>query len=187
MSTTEHMVHRVPCCDVIAAWFWAGVAAKHGVLAMHRFYWVIDNVLAGCSRPGAGRDGDIDRDLATLRGYGIGALLTLTETALPLGSARAPRDRWPAPAGRRLPRAHDNADARRPCLPRRGPRDRHCRRRPLPGRAGPHRDGAGRLPDPWRALLGAGDRRPCAPSAPAPSRHRRRPPPSPAGQPSGRG
>ena len=33
---------------------------------MHRFYWVIDNVLAGCSRPGAGRDGDIDRDLATL-------------------------------------------------------------------------------------------------------------------------
>ena len=34
---------------------------------MHRFYWVIDNVLAGCSRPGAGRDGDIDRDLAALR------------------------------------------------------------------------------------------------------------------------
>jgi atypical dual specificity phosphatase len=51
---------------------------------MHRFYWVIDNVLAGCSRPGVGGDGDIDRDLATLRGYGIGALLTLTETALPL-------------------------------------------------------------------------------------------------------
>src|ERR687894_1588120 len=53
---------------------------------MHRFYWVIDNVLAGCSRPGAGRDGDIDRDLAILRGYGIGALLTLPETALPLGA-----------------------------------------------------------------------------------------------------
>ena len=53
---------------------------------MHRFYWMIDNVLAGCSRPGAGRDGDIDRDLATLRGYGIGALLTLTETALPWGA-----------------------------------------------------------------------------------------------------
>jgi atypical dual specificity phosphatase len=53
---------------------------------MHRFYWVIDNVLAGCSRPGAGRDGDIDRDLDTLRGYGIGALLTLTETPLPLGA-----------------------------------------------------------------------------------------------------
>src|SRR4051794_35581985 len=53
---------------------------------MQRFYWIIDNVLAGCSRPGAGRDGDIDRDLATLRGYGIGALLTLTESALPWGA-----------------------------------------------------------------------------------------------------
>jgi atypical dual specificity phosphatase len=52
---------------------------------MHRFYWVIDNVLAGCSRPGAG-NGDIDRDLATLRGYGVGALLSLTETALPRGA-----------------------------------------------------------------------------------------------------
>src|SRR4051794_30919867 len=56
------------------------------VLAMQRFYWLIDNVLAGCSRPGAGRDGDLDRDLAILRGYGIGALLTLTETALPPGA-----------------------------------------------------------------------------------------------------
>jgi atypical dual specificity phosphatase len=53
---------------------------------MHRFYWVIDNVLAGCSRPGVGWDGDVDRDLATLRGYGIGALLTLTETGLPGGA-----------------------------------------------------------------------------------------------------
>jgi atypical dual specificity phosphatase len=53
---------------------------------MHRFYWVIDNVLAGCSRPGAGPNGDIDGDLAALHGYGIGALLTLTETALPLGA-----------------------------------------------------------------------------------------------------
>jgi atypical dual specificity phosphatase len=53
---------------------------------MLRFYWVIDNVLAGCSRPGAGRDGDIDGDLAALRDHGIGALLTLTETALPRGA-----------------------------------------------------------------------------------------------------
>jgi atypical dual specificity phosphatase len=53
---------------------------------MHRFYWVIDNVLAGCSRPGVGHDADIDRDLAALRGYGIGALLTLTESALPWGA-----------------------------------------------------------------------------------------------------
>jgi atypical dual specificity phosphatase len=49
---------------------------------MHRFYWVIDDVLAGCSRPGAG-GGDVDRDLSVLRGHGIGALLTLTESPLP--------------------------------------------------------------------------------------------------------
>ena len=53
---------------------------------MHRFYWMIDNVLAGCSRPGVGRDADVDRDLTALRGYGIGALLTLTETPLPRGA-----------------------------------------------------------------------------------------------------
>ena len=52
---------------------------------MHRFYWVIENVLAGCSRPGAPR-GDVERDLAELRGHGIGALLTLTETPLPRGA-----------------------------------------------------------------------------------------------------
>ena len=53
---------------------------------MHRFYWVIDNVLAGCSRPGVGRDADVDRDLSALRRHGIGALLTLTETGLPRGA-----------------------------------------------------------------------------------------------------
>ena len=53
---------------------------------MNRFYWMIDNVLAGCSRPGVGRDADVDRDLTALRGYGIGALLTLTETPLPRGA-----------------------------------------------------------------------------------------------------
>ena len=53
--------------------------------AVHRFYWVIENVLAGCSRPGAPR-GDVERDLAELRRHGIGALLTLTETPLPRGA-----------------------------------------------------------------------------------------------------
>lgn len=48
---------------------------------MHRFYWIIENVLAGCSRPGANRD-DLDTDLASLRHHGIGALLTLTETPI---------------------------------------------------------------------------------------------------------
>ncbi len=52
---------------------------------MHRFYWIIDDVLAGCSRPGA-NGGEVDRDLTTLSEYGVGALLSLTETALPRGA-----------------------------------------------------------------------------------------------------
>ena len=52
---------------------------------MHRFYWLIENVLAGCSRPGA-NGGNVDGDLDTLRDHGVGALLTLTETALPCGA-----------------------------------------------------------------------------------------------------
>ena len=52
---------------------------------MHRFYWVIEDTLAGCSRPGA-RGNDLDRDLQELRGHGIGALLTLTETPLAVGA-----------------------------------------------------------------------------------------------------
>lgn len=52
---------------------------------MHRFYWLIEDALAGCSRPGAG-GGDLDHDLHELRGHGIGALLTLTETPLTVGA-----------------------------------------------------------------------------------------------------
>lgn len=52
---------------------------------MQRFYWMIDQVLAGCSRPGA-VGGNVDRDLAELRAHGIGALLSLTETPLPNGA-----------------------------------------------------------------------------------------------------
>lgn len=48
---------------------------------MHRFYWVIDDVLAGCSRPGAHR-GTVASDLAELRAWQVGALLTLTESPL---------------------------------------------------------------------------------------------------------
>lgn len=53
-------------------------------VALLRFYWIIENVMAGCSRPGAG-GGDVDRDLVTLRGHGIGALLSLTESPLQRG------------------------------------------------------------------------------------------------------
>ncbi len=57
---------------------------------MHGFYWLIDGGLAGCARPGlrwngprSTDDGDIDADLADLWDRGIGALLSMTETALP--------------------------------------------------------------------------------------------------------
>ncbi len=69
---------------------------------MPTFYWLIDNALAGCSRPGepekqrrgdhrrGERDGldeldprdALDRDLAWLRRQGIRAVLSLTETPL---------------------------------------------------------------------------------------------------------
>ena len=63
---------------------------------MRGFYWLIDGVLAGCSRPGArdrrGLTGDadaaaaLDADLAWLRGQGVGAVLSLTETPLTEGA-----------------------------------------------------------------------------------------------------
>ena len=65
---------------------------------MHRFYWLIDGVLAGCSRPGnRGRhvatdegtgdaNASLDEDLAWLRAQGIGAVLSLTETPLAPGA-----------------------------------------------------------------------------------------------------
>jgi atypical dual specificity phosphatase len=62
---------------------------------MQRFYWVIDEVLAGCSLPGGsergGRRGTVDAaemraalesDLALLQRKGIQAVLTLTESSL---------------------------------------------------------------------------------------------------------
>lgn len=60
----------------------------------HGLYWLIDGALAGCGRPGSWsrRDGEgtdraaaaaaLDDDLCWLREQGIGAVLTLTETAL---------------------------------------------------------------------------------------------------------
>lgn len=67
---------------------------------MHRFYWLIDGALAGCSRPGnrgrrvANDDGvgagdanaSLDEDLAWLRAQGIGAVLSLTEVPLSPGA-----------------------------------------------------------------------------------------------------
>lgn len=66
---------------------------------MDGFYWLIDNTLAGCPRPGnrTGRAAgamELDADLAWLREQGIGALLSLTET--PLDEAALARHGLPA-------------------------------------------------------------------------------------------
>jgi atypical dual specificity phosphatase len=63
---------------------------------MDGFYWLIDGALAGCRRPGLrfpGRRGvgegatdAVADDLLALRELGVGALLSLTEDPLPLGS-----------------------------------------------------------------------------------------------------
>ncbi len=63
-------------------------------MALHRFYWLVEDVLAGCSRPGGtarNREASLppeataqqlDEDLTWLRDHSIGAVLTLTETPL---------------------------------------------------------------------------------------------------------
>lgn len=61
---------------------------------MERFFWVSEDALAGCSRPGGDVDArwqkrttheivrQLDQDLVWLRGQGIGAVLSLTEIPL---------------------------------------------------------------------------------------------------------
>lgn len=57
-------------------------------MAISGFFWLVEDILAGCSRPG-GRSLNttdttaLDRDLDWLRDQGIGAVLSLTETSLP--------------------------------------------------------------------------------------------------------
>lgn len=61
---------------------------------MQRFYWVIQDQLAGCSLPGGNGRGittTLADDLAFLRQKGIRALLSLTESPLP-GAALATSD-----------------------------------------------------------------------------------------------
>lgn len=62
---------------------------------MRGFYWLIEDALAGCARPGGssirrggalesdGAAAALDADLAWLREQGIGAVLSMTETPLP--------------------------------------------------------------------------------------------------------
>lgn len=90
----------------------ADLVARHGYHiqlehdtgnTMRSFYWLVDGQLAGCGRPGwRGRAPGgkrhpaaehaaealdaLDDDLAWLRSQGIGAILSLTETALPAGA-----------------------------------------------------------------------------------------------------
>ena len=81
-------------------------------MALARFYWLIEDTLAGCSRPG-GRNGDetaLEADLRWLRSRGIGAVLSLTETPLAPGvlaehgliSLHLPVDDLTPPAPRQL-------------------------------------------------------------------------------------
>jgi atypical dual specificity phosphatase len=53
-------------------------------MAIHRFYWLIDHVLAGCSQPGSASSCPeaLEDDLQWLRSRGIGAVLSLTEAPL---------------------------------------------------------------------------------------------------------
>jgi atypical dual specificity phosphatase len=54
---------------------------------VQRFYWLEEGRLAGCSRPGlvgyTEDDASTAHDVHWLRGQGIGALLSLTETPIP--------------------------------------------------------------------------------------------------------
>src|SRR5262249_47054677 len=73
----------------------SALARKDGMV-MRSFYWLIENALAGCGRPGGAgpraRYGPpaneaevlaaLDADLDFLREQGVGAVLTLTETPL---------------------------------------------------------------------------------------------------------
>lgn len=49
---------------------------------MERFYWIRESVLAGSSRPGGQRGDRLATDLDELQARGIGAIVSLTETAL---------------------------------------------------------------------------------------------------------
>ena len=92
---------------------------------MHRFYWLVDGELAGCSRPGGriggGGEADLEADLAELRERGVGAVLTLTEAPLPWGPLEAhglaslhlPVDDFQAPSPRQLTAALDFIDVQR--------------------------------------------------------------------------
>jgi atypical dual specificity phosphatase len=55
---------------------------------MHGFYWLIDDVLAGCPRPGGQRADEtaLDRDLRWLAQQGIRAVVSLTEQPLQGGA-----------------------------------------------------------------------------------------------------
>lgn len=98
-------------------------------MGLIRFYWIVDGGLAGCSRPGSrerreqgvSRAEALDADLAELRERGIGAVLTLTEDALPaealarhgLEALHVPVGDMTAPEPEELARALDFIDVQR--------------------------------------------------------------------------
>lgn len=94
---------------------------------MHRFYWMVEGAIAGCSRPGADRGrgardaAALDDDLGWLRERGIAAILSLTETPLAdgalerhgLAGLHLPVDDFHAPSPEQLARALAFIDAHR--------------------------------------------------------------------------
>jgi atypical dual specificity phosphatase len=98
-------------------------------MALDRFFWVMEGVLAGCSRPGGramGRNGTgggdaLERDLAELMERGIGAVLSLTESPLEermveragMAYLHVPVDDMQAPEPEQLERALAFIDAQR--------------------------------------------------------------------------
>ena len=51
-------------------------------MGLERFYWIADGALAGSSRPGGRGDDQLTDHLTELQGYGIGAIVSLTETPI---------------------------------------------------------------------------------------------------------
>ena len=54
----------------------------NGTMTLERFYWVEDGWVAGSSRPGGLRDVRLPEDLEELRAFGIGAIVSMTETPI---------------------------------------------------------------------------------------------------------
>jgi atypical dual specificity phosphatase len=98
---------------------YGGATRLEAETLMELFYWLVEDKIAGCSRPGGLSGRSLDADLSALRARGIGALLTLTETPLPweslerqeIANLHLPVDDFYAPTERQLLQALAFIDA----------------------------------------------------------------------------